>query len=196
MKTINISLKNCYGINKFETEFDFKETNTVAIYAPNGVMKTSFANTFIDVSKKENPKERIHDDVPECKILTDGNPIDPEEICVIKSYQDKYSPDDSITTLLIDEESKKEYNLIYSEILKKKNGLIVKLNKSSGEKKDDIEDLLLKDFKENDFYHLMVVFNPNDFNEDFSEIKHSEIFDKDVLEFLKKPDVLVNINNY
>ena len=50
MQKLKINLKNCYGIKKLEKEFDFSTNNTFAIYAPNGVMKTSFAKTFRDLS--------------------------------------------------------------------------------------------------------------------------------------------------
>lgn len=46
---INLNLQNCYGIKKLKKELDFSSSKTVAIYAPNGVMKTSFAKTFSDL---------------------------------------------------------------------------------------------------------------------------------------------------
>lgn len=45
-----IDLQNCYGIKSLTTEFDFSEKRTFAIYAPNGAMKSSFAQTFRDVA--------------------------------------------------------------------------------------------------------------------------------------------------
>ena len=59
MDKLNIDLENCYGINKLTQEFDFTKSNTVIIYASNGVMKTSFANTFKDVSSAKTPKDRL-----------------------------------------------------------------------------------------------------------------------------------------
>ena len=43
---------NCYGIKEFELEeINFSNPNNKAIiYAPNGVMKTSFANVFRDIT--------------------------------------------------------------------------------------------------------------------------------------------------
>ena len=51
MKEIDIDLKNCYGIRDLQAKVDFSSSNTIAIYAPNGVMKTSFARTFKDFSQ-------------------------------------------------------------------------------------------------------------------------------------------------
>lgn len=47
MRSINIEMTNCYGINKLNYTFDFTEDNNVyTIYARNGLMKTSFAKTM------------------------------------------------------------------------------------------------------------------------------------------------------
>lgn len=196
MNVLKLSLENCYGINKLNSQFDFSKGKSFVVYAPNGVMKTSLANTFIDISKGENPKERLHGNNPICTAVIDNNPINPDEIFVIKSYQDKYSPDESITTLLVDEVSKIEYDKIYSDILKKKNALIVKLNKTSGVKKDDLESLILADFKEKDFFKLLNDIDLTTLDESFSNISYATIFEKDVIEFLKKPEVVGNINDY
>lgn len=196
MNNLKLILENCYGINKLNSNFDFSKGRSFVVYAPNGVMKTSLANTFIDISNGENPKERLHGNNPICKATIDNNPINPSEIFVIKSYQDKYSPDESITTLLVDEVSKTDYDKIYSDILKKKNALIVKLNKTSGVKKDDLENLILADFMEKDFFKLLNDIDLTTFDESYTNISYAAIFEKDVIEFLKKPEVVANINAY
>ena len=53
---IKLNLENCYGIGKLEEELEFKHKG-YAIYAPNGVMKTSFAKTMIALSKGNNPED-------------------------------------------------------------------------------------------------------------------------------------------
>jgi hypothetical protein len=196
MNKLKLTLENCYGINKLDSNFDFSKGRSFVVYAPNGVMKTSLANTFNDISNGENPKERLHGNNPICTATIDDNPINPVEIFVIKSYQDKYSPDESISNLLVDEVSKTEYDKIYSDILKKKNALIVKLNKTSGVKKDDLESLILADFKEKDFFKLLNDIDLTTLDENFSNISYATIFEKDVIEFLKKPEVVGNINAY
>lgn len=46
MNKLNINLTNCFGIEALSREFDFSTGNAFSIYARNGLMKTSFANTF------------------------------------------------------------------------------------------------------------------------------------------------------
>jgi len=50
MKKLNIDLENCYGIKKLKTQFDFSQGKAYAIYASNGAMKTSLAQTFKDIA--------------------------------------------------------------------------------------------------------------------------------------------------
>lgn len=50
MEKVNIKIENCYGIRKFEKEFDFSDTAAFIIYASNGSMKTSFTKTLKDIS--------------------------------------------------------------------------------------------------------------------------------------------------
>lgn len=196
MKKLKINLEYCYGIDKLNIEFDFTNSNTVAIYAPNGVMKTSLANTFSDISKEQLPQERLFGNCPKSEILFGGLPIKKQEILVIKSFEDKYDSDKSITSLLVDEESKKEYDEIYSDILKKKDSLISKLNRISGVPKKDIESVLLVDFNKADFFKFITSIPLDEIESEFVEIKYSEIFEKDVLDFLKKPEVIKNIKVY
>ena len=46
MNKLGINFENCYGIGKLDFVFDFSNTNSFLIYAPNGMMKTSFAKTL------------------------------------------------------------------------------------------------------------------------------------------------------
>lgn len=43
MKSIEVSLKNCYGINSLDHEFQTSKGRTFIVYASNGAMKTSLA---------------------------------------------------------------------------------------------------------------------------------------------------------
>jgi hypothetical protein len=50
MNRVTIDLVNCYGIKKLKKQFDFSQDRVFAIYAPNGAMKSSLAQTFRDPS--------------------------------------------------------------------------------------------------------------------------------------------------
>lgn len=195
MDKLSVKLENCYGIDGLEETFDFKKNQTIAIYAPNGVMKTSFAKTFESVSLDKEPKELLFGKTPTWKILSDGVDIDKNEIVVIKSFVNDYA-EKNVSTLLVDEVSKEEYNTIYADILKRKNTIISKFQKLSGEKNVDIENIVLRDFGSKDFLELIFEKINEEIDFDFSTLKYIEIFDKDVIDFLKKPDVIKNIDDY
>lgn len=73
MKKLSLNLQYCYGIKKLETEFDFSRKKTFAIYAPNGVMKTSFAKTFKDLSNNQNSKDLVFPDRETIRSIKDEN---------------------------------------------------------------------------------------------------------------------------
>lgn len=198
MNRLNLDLKNCFGIDRLEHEFDFSNSRAIAIYAPNGVMKTSFAKTFKAVSEGKDPEEQLFGNISDCEILSDGVNIDKGEIVVIKSFENKITAENSVTTLLVDEESKSDYDVIYTDILKKKSSLISKLNKLSGEKQTDVENKVLADFniRNNDFFKFLSEIKFDEVDYDLSQIKYKEIFEPDVINFIKNPEVKKNIDEY
>ena len=204
MNKLNVVLENCYGINSLTHEFDFTDVtknnkiqkrNTFAIYAGNGVMKTSFANTFLDLSNENHPKEKIHNLTPVCNVTCDGAPLPYQNIFVIKSFIPRHEAQ-NISTLLVSSEKKAEYDKIYSQLLKEKNALITRFNKLSGIKKDDIEALMLNDLNENDFFECLELYSDKSVDYDFSTIKYNTIFDKDVVRLLEESEVIENITEY
>ncbi len=115
MEELKVSLKNCYGITELSNAvFNFDDkANSALIYAPNGVMKTSFAKTFQQISKGEEPRDDIFNEAPSCEIKLDGADIDPGMIYVIKSSIDISKESEHMTTLLVDETNKAKYDEIY-----------------------------------------------------------------------------------
>lgn len=195
MNRLGLNLVNCYGINKLEQELIFGDFNTIVIYASNGVMKTSLANTFRAIQNGKQPEDRLFNKPTTCVITCDDVDIEPDLISVIKSFDD-IDTIPSQTRLLVDEDSKKEYDSIFEEIDEKKHKLIISLNKYSGVKKDNIEKAIYKAFGKNNFYEILKDFEKIEVGEDFSEIKHTDIFNDDVVSFLKQPNVTRDIQNY
>lgn len=61
MKKLDLDLENCFGIRRLKQNFSFERKNVVIIYAYNGVMKTSLANTLKNYSENEEIKDFIFD---------------------------------------------------------------------------------------------------------------------------------------
>ena len=143
MQNMSISFEYCYGIKKLEQEFVFSN-RTFAIYAPNGVMKTSFAKTFKDYSKGNKTTDLAFPDRDTVRvILSDGSEIVPENVFVIEPYNADYKSE-KISTLLANKDLKQKYEAAHKEIDKAKAALIKKLKQLSGltGRNDNIEETI------------------------------------------------------
>lgn len=210
MEQLSVNLKNCYGINKLNCHLNFKKKKGCLIYASNGTMKTSFANTFLDISKDRNPKELVHKLTPSWNIKkkeTETGPstnIEPTEIFVIQSYSDEIYKDsikfDNISFLLVKEDLKTEYDEIYKDIEKNKKNLFNKI-KSYGLTAKKIEEIFLNDFEWHDgnFLELLLSLESKiDGNSLFpvDEFKYKDLFNVKTLKFLEKEDIADLIQKY
>lgn len=153
--------ENCYGIKEFDMGegIHFSRSNKALIYAPNGVMKTSFTKVFEDLSKGSASEDRIFSDavttysidyrgkrydftsgnlkqIPSCK-----------EIYVINSFVDNFEfTKDTLSTLLADEETRKEYNNLMAQFSGQIKKFEAKLVELSGLTKPKVKGTLISDF--------------------------------------------------
>lgn len=137
MKKIDVYLEHCYGIKHLRQEFDFSNSNTWLIYAPNGVMKTSFAKTFKTISiGKDKPCDQMDDTLTsKYDIFVDGTTaqINKDIICVIEPYNESaFNSEDKVLALLSDETTRTEYQKIYKELESAKKSALASLKKTTG----------------------------------------------------------------
>lgn len=195
MKKLEIELKNCFGINYLKESFDFSKSNTVVIYASNGIMKTSFANTFKELSSGKTPIDRLFGKLATFSIKMDDNDIDTKDILVIKSFEN-INTTESQSKLLVDEKSKEEYDSIFTSLIELKDKIIVDLNRKSGIPKKEIEQILLDDFNKKNIFDLFKNIYQQDFTDNYSSLKYNDLFNSDIIEFLTKPNVKNQIEEY
>src|ERR1700728_4268483 len=91
MDRVKIDLKHCYGIKTLKHEFDFTKGEPVhAIYAPNGSMKSSLAQTFKDAATGGKTVDRIFPArATTCGIIDEkGTPIQGGRILVFGPYDE------------------------------------------------------------------------------------------------------------
>lgn len=200
MQKVCVKIENCYGINSFEGLFDFTgQQTTHIIYAPNGVMKTSFANVFDDYSNDSESKDLIYRNRVSNRKITDsdGNDVDRESIFVIRPLESSYKSD-KMSTLLVREELRKKYAEIHEKIDIEKDKLIKELKKASGIR-NNIEEEITTSFKGesllNVFEQLSTVIldgAPAFYN----QIVYKKIFDEKVLAFLETGEFRREIQQY
>ena len=187
MERLSINFENCYGIKKLKKEFIFStEHSTFLIYAPNGLMKTSFARTFNDCENNRETCDLVFDERETVReISVDNEECNPNNIFVIKRYQDEYELYES-STLLANDRLKKEYNAIHKNIRKTKADLLKELKTLSGLQPKQIEKELVAIFGESFFDIILNMENSvsNDESLEFSNINYSIISKKVVNNFL------------
>lgn len=204
--------ENCYGLKKFElNEIDFTTSNKAIIYAPNGVMKTSFSNIFDDISKGNKTTDRIFGNLNSSynvqyysSIYTNEQLSPKDNIYVIKSFDEKFeSSKEAISTLLSDEKTRKNYEILVSqfsnELLEVKN----RLSKLSGFPTKDIEEQLKKDFELEestdwtDIFRKMneLLSNINDI-EALNTIKYTELINEKTESIITSESFLNLIDEY
>jgi hypothetical protein len=190
LETLKINLKNCYGIQSLETEFDFSagkngKSRVYAIYAPNGIMKTSFSKTFEDLSKGDSPREERYNHPTTCEVEADNVPIASEAIYVLKAELDISVDSSSITNILVHPENKARYDELLIDLDKLKSKLIKGLSKPSGIKHTEIERTILHDWQEEDFVDCIQKIRGAAVEDDLSPYTYNIIFDTKALDVLK-----------
>ncbi len=198
MRKLTLRFEYCYGIKKLEYEFDFSN-RTFAIYAPNGVMKTSFAKTFKDFSNGLETKDLAFPSRNTVRNITADIDIQPGNVFIIEPYLEDYQSE-KISTLLANRQLKSEYETIHKDIDKVKIDLIKKLKQLSGltGRKDNIENEIKNIFDQSFFDFLLA-------NEDlikekdelpFHNIQYQIIFNDKVIKFLETKDFKKSISEY
>ena len=136
MERINIELEHCYGIKTLKAKLDFSNTQAYAIYAPNGVMKSSLAQTFQDVSKGEPTTDRMFPSRITTRKISDdsGSEIGAESILVVFPYDAEFGPTEKTSTLLVNADLRKEYEQLHESIDKAKDDLLKAIKKKSNAK--------------------------------------------------------------
>lgn len=193
MEFLQCKLSNCYGINTLDYKFNFKDSNTnvFAIYARNGLMKTSFAKTFkmLQNGKESEIRDEIFNEEGQIEIITDQGPLNKDSVFVIKSFENSYESN-SISSLLVNEEIKANI----SELISLQDSFLKKLEKTSGIKISrilqgqiiyELESKLIKDLELTKDGLLLNLEKIRDslasLEIDCEDILYADIFDESVL---------------
>ena len=201
---IKFDFENCFGIRRLEKEIEFQGKQSVAvIYAPNGMMKSSFANTCEHISwealETKKSKSALKDD-PICDrlnpdaesrhdIKVDGTDIRPESIFVANPDVD-FDASQQVTVFLASVGLKKEYDRIVGQIETAKEEFLKPLKIVSKSSDCDLE--LIKAFSNKEgasiYDCIEAIAAKLKDNAEFYDFKFNNIFDKDgdVKKFLER----------
>ncbi|MDR4470179.1 MAG: hypothetical protein MRJ68_18095 [Nitrospira sp.] len=202
MRQLKIDLESCYGIKKMHYQFDFPSRKAYAIYAPNGSMKSSFAQTFQDITDGNVSKDRIFPLRVTKRTITDENDIDlpKEAVLVVRPYDEVLGHTEKTSTLLVNPALRKEYEDLHIAIDAAKDLFLKGLRDQSGSKKD-IEKEISSTFttSSDQFYRALIRIKDELISQKdapFADIKYDIIFDEKVLTFLGTKDFKTAIEAY
>lgn len=204
MNKLKISLKNCYGIQSLDHEFDFgigpnqakPKAKAYAVYAPNGLMKSSFAKTFDALSQGESPREERYNRPSTCVVEADGIAIPKEAIYVLKAEIDITADSPAITDILVNPENKAKYDDLLVSLDKLKNKLINTLQKASKIKKSDIERTILNDWDGTDLPTCLGKIKAMVIEDDLGPYEYATIFDPKAAEVLKSKEFVAKASEF
>lgn len=202
MKSLTISLENCYGIKKLDAKFDFSNSKAVAIYAPNGSMKSSLAQTFQDIADGTASKDRIFPARFSKRLVQDEAGVDlpKESVLVVRPYDEVMGQNSKTSTLLVNPTLRKEYENLHAEIDAAKDTLLRALKEHSKSKKD-LEKEISSTFTagDNNFYVALnrikdeIAAQPD---APFANVPYDIVFDDKVLGFLETKDFKTAIDGF
>ena len=175
---IDLDLKNCFGIEEMKGIIKINKSNAAIIYSKNGTMKTSLSKTFkkIQNEKMDEIRDEIFNTPGSVDIKIDDQPISPEQVFVIESFEEKYESKKLLNLLVND-----EIRTITQTLLDKKDLLIKNLAFKSRVAKRELEKILLKDFSTDGvpLKSLIKDLNKLPKHTNFSlSLKYNDIFNK------------------
>ena len=147
MKSIQIEIKNSYGIVDFKHNFEYKDDrkgsccNFYGLYAQNGTMKSSFAKTLSNYSKGEAVADEIYQVSGSCTVLG----IDPENILSYPSYDGRVYLSESATYLVANQGAKDVYAKASKDVIEAFNKLKSKISEVT-KTKDGSDEAIIEDY--------------------------------------------------
>jgi hypothetical protein len=201
MKRVKLNLKHCYGIKELKKELDFTKTPAYAIYAPNGVMKSSLAQTFQDAANGSESADRIFPARKTLRAITDedGKEISGERVLVVLPYDPEFGPTEKTSTLLVDAKLRKEYEQLHIAIDEAKAALLKALREQS-ESKADFGGEISSAFTKSADFELAVRRIRDELQKQkdapFADVKYEILFADKVVKALETKDLKNAVEGY
>jgi ABC-type cobalamin/Fe3+-siderophores transport system ATPase subunit len=202
MNRVTIDLEHCYGIKKLQADLDFTQQRVYALYAPNGVMKSSLAQTFLDLSQGKESRDRIFAErLCKREILDEAKcPIDDQSVFVVRPYDEEFSHTERTSILLVDAPLRKEWVELQSGIEKQKGTLLKALKQHSKSKKNlevEISSAFTSTEEEFETALTRIKTELTEMHDAvFGDVPYDTVFDENVLAFLRTEEAQAIIEIY
>jgi hypothetical protein len=202
VKALKVALKNCHGICELDATLSFETGNAVAVYAANGMMKTSFARTLEDLADGQETSDHMFPARETERRVTDenGSDLDPSDVVVVLSYDEELGPTEATSTLLVNSELRKEYEGLEVDLVDARDELVAALKEQSGTKSDVVATLSRVFTRQNDkfFEALVRISYEVEQLEDirFADLPYDLLFNDKVDAVLRTPGVQSELAKY
>ena len=202
MKQLKIELEHCYGIRTLEHTFDFTKGRAVAIYAPNGAMKSSLAKTFQDIAEKNETSDRMFPNRVTRRYIVDenGSELNPESILIVRPYDEDIGSTEKTSTLLVNADLRKEYEELNSNVDTAKDSLLTAMKQHSGSKKNLEAEISSTFTRTTDQFETAVLRVSEEVENQpdapFADIPYDLVFDDKVVDTLEQKQVRSVLENY
>lgn len=199
---LQVELENCYGIPSLDATFDFTTSKAYAIYAPNGAMKSSFAQTFQDVAKNQPSKDRVFPNRTTRRRITmhPGVDLSPDSVLVVRPYDEAFSHSEKTSTLLVNADLRAEYEKLHIAIDEAKDRLLQALRSQASTRKDVEKEISAAFTRSEDKFQLALARIRPELDAQteapFSDVKYDVIFDEKVMAVLGTKDFKTAIESY
>lgn len=202
MNKLHLSLEHCYGIRKFDAVLDYSNSSTVAIYAANGAMKSSLANTFQDIVDGKPSRDRLFQDRINKRVVRNeaGADLPASSILVLRPYEEISGQNEETATLLVNQHLRQEYEALHAEMNALKSDFI-KAIKTQTKIKRDIEREISATFTTSDDQFFVALGRVKEelaeqADAPFADIQYEIVMDEKVQAFLETGDFKIAINDY
>lgn len=202
MNVLTMELENCYGIRKLEATLDFSKTSAIAIYAPNGSMKSSLAQTFHDIANAQPSKDRIFPSRVCKRVIKDetGTDIPRECVLVIRPYDETMGHSSRTSTLLVNQELRQEYEQLHADIELAKAAFLKAMRERSKSKRDLAKEISIVFTASPDKFYVALNRIKDEIADrpesPLRDVPYDLIFDEKVLGFLETKDFKTAIDGF
>lgn len=202
MDKLKLQLEHCYGIRKLDVVLDFGGNAAIAIYAPNGSMKSSLASTFQDIADSKASRDRIFPNRATVRVVQDENSADigAASVLVLRPYEEFASKGNATATLLVNAALRQEYEALHAGVTAARAALITAV-KATAKTKRLIEREVLSVFAptSGDFDATLASLKEElakDWEPVFKDVPYDVLNDERVVAFLAQGDFRTAINDY
>ena len=202
MDKLKLQLEHCYGIRKLDVVLDFAGNAAIAIYAPNGSMKSSLACTLQDIADDKPSRDRIFPGRATSRVVQDENNtnIGAADVLVLRPFEEFASTGNATATLLVNATLRQEYEALHSGVTAARAALIAAI-KSTSKTKRSVDREVLSTFAPagRDFDATLAGLKEElskDWEPIFKDVPYDVLNDERVVAFLGQGDFRTAINDY